>query len=105
MKPRHEPARTCVACRQEAGKHNLIRFVRRPDGGVALDRTGRANGRGAYLHATPECIVLARKRRSVDRALGVPVTPEVWAELDGEKPPRGFEFGVGGILSSPHEGT
>jgi uncharacterized protein len=78
----HRPARTCVACREEAGKQELIRLVRRPDGGVALDRTGRAAGRGAYLHAARTCLELARKRRSVDRALGVPVGPEVWAELE-----------------------
>ena len=80
-KPRHDPARTCVACREEAGKQELIRFVRRPDGAVALDPSGRASGRGAYLHRAPGCVELARKRRSVDRALGLPVGPEVWAEL------------------------
>jgi uncharacterized protein len=38
-------------------------------------------GRGAYLHADPACLELARKRRALDRALGVAVPPEVWAEL------------------------
>ncbi|TMG20400.1 MAG: YlxR family protein [Chloroflexi bacterium] len=75
------PVRTCVACRQEAGKRELIRVVRRPEGGVALDPTGRASGRGAYLHATAECIELARKRRALDRALGTAVEPAVWSEL------------------------
>jgi predicted RNA-binding protein YlxR (DUF448 family) len=78
---RHRPVRTCVACRQEAGKAELVRFVRRPDGTVGLDRTGRAAGRGAYLHATPECVELARKRRSLDRALSAPVPPEVLNSL------------------------
>jgi len=78
---RHQPVRTCVACRQEAGKGELIRLVRRPDGGVALDSTGRAPGRGAYLHASLECIERARKRRSLNRALGTNVQPEVWSEL------------------------
>jgi predicted RNA-binding protein YlxR (DUF448 family) len=73
--------RTCVACRQEGGKRELIRVVRNPAGVAALDPTGRAPGRGAYLHASPECIDLARKRRVLDRALGGIVQPEVWAEL------------------------
>jgi uncharacterized protein len=76
-----QPVRTCVACRQEAGKGELVRVVRGPDGTVALDRTGRMPGRGAYLHADPACLELARKRRALDRALGVAVPPEVWAEL------------------------
>jgi len=55
--------------------------VRRPDGGVSMDVTGRAAGRGAYLHASAECVELARKRRALDRALGTAVQAEVWAEL------------------------
>ena len=70
-----------MACRQEAGKGELVRIVRRPEGTVELDRTGRTAGRGAYLHASPECVADARKRRSVDRSLGAAVPPEVWAAL------------------------
>ncbi|HVH63015.1 MAG TPA: YlxR family protein, partial [Candidatus Dormibacteraeota bacterium] len=51
-KESHKPVRTCVACRQEAGKGQLVRFVRSPQGAVALDASGRAPGRGAYLHAS-----------------------------------------------------
>jgi uncharacterized protein len=70
---RHRPVRTCVACRREAGKAELVRFVRAPDGTVAVDPSGRAPGRGAYVHAAPECVEAARKRRALDRALGAPV--------------------------------
>ena len=70
-----------MACRQEAGKADLLRVVRRPDGGVALDRAGRAAGRGAYLHPTAECLNTARKRGSLDRALGAKVPAEVWVQL------------------------
>ncbi len=77
-----QPVRTCVACREEAGQRELIRIVRRPDGDVMLDRTGRAPGRGAYLHASAGCIEIARKRRALERSLGVPVRPEVWLELN-----------------------
>jgi predicted RNA-binding protein YlxR (DUF448 family) len=73
--------RTCVACRQEGGKRDLVRVVRSPGGGVALDPTGHAPGRGAYLHASPECVEMARKKRALDRALGAIVQPEVWSEL------------------------
>jgi predicted RNA-binding protein YlxR (DUF448 family) len=78
-----KPVRTCVGCREEAGKRDLIRLVRRPEGGVVLDKTGREPGRGAYLHARAECIEIARKRRALDRALGAPVQPEVWVQLKG----------------------
>jgi predicted RNA-binding protein YlxR (DUF448 family) len=80
-KQRHRPVRTCVACRQEAGKVELVRFVRSPEGIVALDRTGRAEGRGAYLHAAPDCLEHARKRRALERALGAAVPSEVWSQM------------------------
>ena len=80
-KPPHRPVRTCVACRQEAGKGELVRFVRGPDGTVSLDRTGRAPGRGAYLHSAAACVEIARKRRAIDRALGAPAPAQALAEL------------------------
>jgi uncharacterized protein len=65
----HEPARTCVACRLETSKRTLLRFTRNADGVVVEDPTGRASGRGAYLHDDPECRALALKKRSLERAL------------------------------------
>jgi uncharacterized protein len=82
-KLRHEPVRTCVACRTEAGKRAMVRIVRRADGSAAVDRTGHAAGRGAYLHADRACIEIARKRKALERALKTLVSPEVWAELEG----------------------
>jgi predicted RNA-binding protein YlxR (DUF448 family) len=70
-----------VGCREEAGKPGLIRLVRRPEGGVAVDPTGRASGRGAYLHDDPSCVEIARKKRSLDRALHTTVQSELWSEL------------------------
>jgi uncharacterized protein len=76
-----EPIRTCVACRQEAGKRTMVRVVRDARGAATVDATGRAPGRGAYLHRDPECLEIARKRKALDRALKASVSPEVWAQL------------------------
>lgn len=80
-KPRSDPVRTCVACRQEAGKHALIRIARDAAGAAVVDRSGRAPGRGAYLHHDAGCLETARKRRALERSLGVTVAPELWSEL------------------------
>ncbi len=80
-KQRHEAVRTCVACRGEAGKQTMVRLVKLVAGTAAIDRTGRATGRGAYLHADPDCIAIARKRRAIERALNAVVGPEIWSEL------------------------
>ena len=51
---KHIPQRTCVGCREVGDKLGLMRVVRTPDG-VFPDDTGKAPGRGAYLHANQEC--------------------------------------------------
>jgi predicted RNA-binding protein YlxR (DUF448 family) len=66
---RHTPVRSCIACRERADKRDLIRVVRAPDGSVAVDTTGRMNGRGAYLHARQACWELALRRGTIERAL------------------------------------
>ncbi len=77
-----QPVRTCVACRQEAGKRKLVRFVRDPATlEVRLDSDGRAPGRGAYLHRAPECIETARRRGALARALKAQVPDSVWEAL------------------------
>jgi hypothetical protein len=73
--------RTCVACREEGDKRDLVRIVRVAGGGAAVDLTGHAAGRGAYLHANAGCVEIARKRRAIERSLSTSVGPEVWAEL------------------------
>ncbi|NTU65646.1 MAG: YlxR family protein [Chloroflexi bacterium] len=52
---KHIPQRTCIGCRAVQGKRQLVRVVRQADGHVRLDATGKAPGRGAYIHATGSC--------------------------------------------------
>lgn len=74
------PQRTCIGCRQEAGKRALVRIVRTPEQRVAVDTSGRANGRGAYLHATPACWEKALKGSTINHALKItPVREDVEA--------------------------
>jgi len=82
LPPRHYPTRTCVACRTERQKRDLVRVVRAPDGTVALDRSGKAPGRGAYLCADGSCWSTALKKKSIERALATPLTVELRAELE-----------------------
>ena len=42
------PQRTCIGCKEKKDKKDLIRIVKDKDGNITLDRTGKANGRGAY---------------------------------------------------------
>lgn len=76
---RHVPQRTCVGCREVLPKRSLIRIVRSPDG-VKVDRTGKAPGRGAYLHDKRSCWQQAL-RGALARALRTELTDEVHEAL------------------------
>lgn len=51
----------------------MTRVVRRPDGSVATDPTGKAPGRGTYLCSDPACNEPARLAEGVQRALGAAI--------------------------------
>lgn len=79
--PKHIPLRSCVVCRDNKPKRELVRVVREADGHIAVDRTGKANGRGAYFCPAQECWELGQKRRALNHALSVTVSPDNWEEL------------------------
>src|SRR6185503_18075966 len=60
--------RTCVGCRTVNAKRTLVRLVRTSDGHVQIDPTGKAAGRGAYLHNRRTCWVTALHNGALDRA-------------------------------------
>ncbi len=70
-RPRHVPQRTCIGCREEAAKRSFTRIVRTPGGRIQVDPTGRANGRGAYLHAARSCWEKALKGGTITHVLKI----------------------------------
>ena len=78
------PQRQCMGCRERKAKRELIRVVRRTDGTVGLDFSGKVNGRGAYLCPDPECLKKAQRSRSLERSLETPIPQEVYDRLARE---------------------
>jgi predicted RNA-binding protein YlxR (DUF448 family) len=58
-----------------------VRVVRLSDERVEVDRTGKKNGRGAYFCPAVECWELGQKKKALNHALSMTVTPENWDEL------------------------
>ena len=84
MKTKKVPLRKCLGCNEQKQKRELIRVVRTKEGQVLLDFTGRANGRGAYICANPECLTKAEKRKSLERALETEISKELYEQLRSE---------------------
>ena len=71
------PMRTCIACRTEKPKKELVRVVKLGDE-IKLDLTGKANGRGAYVCNDKECIAKLKKQKLLNRAFACQVSDEVY---------------------------
>ena len=69
---KHIPQRTCIGCRTVLSKRELIRIVR-SDKGIFVDPTGKAAGRGAYVHAIRKCWEQAIKG-PINNALRIELT-------------------------------
>ena len=82
MQTRKKPERQCIGCREIREKKQLIRIVRTPEGQITLDRTGRMNGRGAYLCDNEECLQRARKSGALGRAFKAAIPDEIYDELE-----------------------
>lgn len=76
-RPEHQPLRTCAVCRAVHPKRSMTRLVRRADGSVAVDPTGKAIGRGTYLCDQAACREPRPLAEGVRRALGGSVAAEM----------------------------
>ena len=56
------PMRTCIACRANKPKKELMRVVKFNDE-IKLDLTGKLNGRGAYVCADKACVEKLKKQK------------------------------------------
>ncbi len=81
VKQRKTPVRMCVACRQGKPKKELIRIVKNKESEVGVDTTGKAQGRGAYICSSIECLEKAYKTKALSRALECEMTEDMFSEL------------------------
>ncbi len=79
-----EPLRKCLGCDEMIGKKGLLRIVRSKEGEIALDLTGKKNGRGAYICKSSECFKKAVKKKSLERSLKCKIGGEVYEQLEAE---------------------
>jgi len=73
---KHQPLRTCIACRDTKTKRELLRVVRTPDGHVLIDATGKKSGRGAYLCAKLSCWQKALKEKRLEQQFEIEISAE-----------------------------
>lgn len=75
------PQRTCIGCNIQKNKNELIRIVMNKEGMIFVDKTGRANGRGAYICNNINCLEKTIKTKRLERTFDTQISSEVYDEL------------------------
>lgn len=78
------PVRQCIGCGEKKPKNELVRVIRTPENEVCLDKTGRKNGRGAYLCPDIECFNKAVKSKGIERSLKMGIPDEIYEAIGKE---------------------
>lgn len=75
------PMRKCMGCLESKPKKELCRIVKSKDGSIFIDSTGKADGRGAYICYSKECLEKAIKNKKLQREFEMDIDVEVYDEL------------------------
>ena len=75
------PLRQCIGCGAMKSKQEMLRIVKTATGEILLDRTGRANGRGAYVCKEGECLKNAHKNKGLERSFKMRISADTYALL------------------------
>ncbi len=88
------PQRTCMGCNTKKNKTDLIRIVRTNPSHekekdnetnnkyeITIDKTGKLEGRGAYICNNVQCLEKAIKSKKLERVLNTRISEGIFADL------------------------
>lgn len=75
------PQRTCIGCNVKNDKMNFIRIVKDNQNNISIDRTGKANGRGAYICDSIDCLEKAIKNKKIEKSFKMSIDNEIYEKL------------------------
>lgn len=78
-----QPQRTCMGCNAKKDKKELIRIVKNKENEISIDKTGKKEGRGAYLCPDTQCLEKAIKSKRLEKVLNGKIADEIKENLRG----------------------
>ena len=75
------PQRTCMGCNTKKDKKDLIRIVKNNKNEITIDKTGKQEGRGAYICNSVQCLEKVIKSKRLERSLDVKISEEIYSNL------------------------
>ncbi len=80
---KHIPQRTCIGCNTVKNKNELIRIVKNKENEINIDKTGKMNGRGAYICDDIKCLEKAIKTKKLERIFETAIDEKIYENLRG----------------------
>lgn len=78
-----KPERTCIVCNNKGEKRDFIRIVKNKQMEVAIDLTGKASGRGAYICKEITCLEKLIKTKRLEKIFEMKIQDELYENLRG----------------------
>ena len=75
--------RMCIGCNEKKDKRELIRIVLNKQGEISIDKTGKMEGRGAYICDSIECLEKAIKTKRLEKSLNTSIDEQIYEKLRG----------------------
>ena len=72
-----------MGCNEKKDKKDLIRVVKNKEGIINIDKTGKLEGRGAYICDSIECLEKVIKTKRLERVLETKISDEIYDKLRG----------------------
>ena len=76
------PLRRCLGCYESKPKSELYRIVKTKEGEIVLDKTGKLNGRGAYICKSKACLEKAIKAKRIEKEFETKISEEIYSALN-----------------------
>lgn len=78
-----QPQRTCMGCNQKKDKKDLIRIVKNKENVIKVDKTGKMQGRGAYICNDVNCLEKVIKNKRLEKVLETKISQEIYENVRG----------------------
>ena len=78
-----QPQRTCMGCNSKKDKKDFIRIVKNKENEINIDRTGKMEGRGAYICDNIECLEKLIKSKRLEKIFDMKISEEIYKSLRG----------------------
>ena len=80
---KRQPQRTCMGCNEKKDKKDLIRIVKNKNNEISIDRTGKLDGRGAYICDDIKCLEKVIKYKRLEKVFEYKISDEIYENLRG----------------------